>query len=137
MPETSTYFAHGANAHGANAHGHWHPLAEYLRSVGETAARLAQGWAWADEARLAGFLHDLGKYGDLFQKRLHGQASGLDHWSIGSLEAYLTHKAIGAALAIEGHHIGLQSAASVDFANRLKQTESKHSTPTFSPRRTG
>jgi CRISPR-associated endonuclease Cas3-HD len=89
-----------------------------LRSVGAGAGSFAQGWPWADEARLAGLLHDLGKYGDSFQARLRGEASGLDHWSIGALEAFQSHQALGAALAIEGHHVGLQPALSV--AERLR-----------------
>lgn len=100
-------------AHSADAHGRWHPLAEHLRSVGTTAGQLAAGWEWADEARLAGLLHDLGKYGDLFQQRLRGETSGLDHWSTGALEAWQSHKSLGAALAIEGHHLGLQPASAL------------------------
>jgi CRISPR-associated endonuclease/helicase Cas3 len=63
---------------------------------------------WHSEATLAGLLHDLGKYADSFQARLRGEGSGLDHWSIGAVAA-LEYHAAGAALAIQGHHIGLQS----------------------------
>jgi hypothetical protein len=35
----------------------------------------------------AGLLHDLGKYGDLFQRRLQGTEKGLDHWTLGSWAA--------------------------------------------------
>jgi hypothetical protein len=38
---------------------------------------------WAAEADLAGLLHDIGKYGDLFQGRLRGEQAGIDHWSLG------------------------------------------------------
>lgn len=115
MEASKVYFAHSADNLGR-----WHPLAEHLRSVGEIAGRMARGWAWTDEARLAGLLHDLGKYGDLFQARLRGQESGLDHWSVGALEAFDSYRAIGAALAIEGHHIGLQPAVN-GLAQRLKR----------------
>lgn len=81
---------------------------------------MAGDWPWADEARLAGLLHDLGKYGDSFQARLRGDETGVDHWSIGALEAFQSFKALGAALAIEGHHVGLQPASKV--AERLGQT---------------
>jgi CRISPR-associated endonuclease/helicase Cas3 len=94
-------------------------LQEHLRSVGAGAGSFAQGWPWVEEARLAGLLHDLGKYGDSFQARLRGEASGLDHWGVGALEAFQSHQALGAALAIEGHHVGLQPALSV--AERLRQ----------------
>ena len=120
MPEFETY-----HAHSPDSHGRWHPVAEHLRSVAQCAATMASGWPWAEEARLAGLLHDLGKYGDLFQRRLRGTESGLDHWSVGALEALLSHQALGAALAIEGHHVGLQSA--LDLARRLDLTRNGHS----------
>jgi CRISPR-associated endonuclease/helicase Cas3 len=56
---------------------------------------------------LAGLLHDLGKYGDLFQRRLEGKEKGLDHWSAGAWTA-LEQRCAAAALAVQGHHIGLQ-----------------------------
>ncbi|MDY7099542.1 MAG: CRISPR-associated endonuclease Cas3'', partial [Pseudomonadota bacterium] len=71
--------------------------------------------AWADEARLAGLFHDLGKYADRFQKRLEGKDSGLDHWSQGAWIALSQHHAIAAALTIQGHHVGLQRGASPDL----------------------
>lgn len=95
-------------AHSANANGDWHPLAEHLSSVSGLAGKFAGQAAWAEEARLAGLLHDLGKYADRFQARLHGKDSGLDHWSQGASLALTEFRAIAAALAIEGHHIGLQ-----------------------------
>jgi CRISPR-associated endonuclease/helicase Cas3 len=104
-------------AHSANEHGDWHPLAEHLVSVSRMAKEFLQGWNGAEEAGLAGILHDLGKYGDRFQARLHGKDQGLDHWSQGASLA-LRHRAVAAALAIEGHHIGLQRG-SKDSLKRL------------------
>lgn len=94
-------------AHSANDIGDWHPLAVHLVSVANLAQAFASELPWRDEAHIAGLLHDLGKYADRFQRRLHGEDSGLDHWSQGASLA-LTHRAIAAALAIQGHHIGLQ-----------------------------
>ena len=94
-------------AHSANDIGNWHPPAVHLGSVAHLAKAFASESAWRDEAHLAGLLHDLGKYADRFQQRLHGEESGLDHWSQGASLA-LTNRAVGAALAIQGHHIGLQ-----------------------------
>lgn len=95
------------NAHSANGVNAWHPLKEHLEAVGQLAADFSTNQAWKDEALLAGRLHDLGKYGDLFQDRLHGKESGLDHWSAGAWAA-LEKRCAAAALAIQGHHIGLQ-----------------------------
>jgi CRISPR-associated endonuclease/helicase Cas3 len=115
------------NAHSADAFGRLHPLAQHLSQVALQADVFAQGWAWHMEAQLAGLLHDLGKYGDLFQARLRGEASGLDHWSIGALEALHSHCALGAALAIEGHHVGLQPASHTMLGPRFKLTLNGHS----------
>jgi CRISPR-associated helicase Cas3/CRISPR-associated endonuclease Cas3-HD len=98
------YYAHSANRAGAR-----HLLGEHLACVSLLARDFAGDQPWADEARLAGLLHDLGKYGDRFQARLRGEDQGLDHWSQGAWLALTEHKAVAAALAIQGHHIGLQS----------------------------
>lgn len=95
-------------AHSANGHGQTHPAKEHLAEVAKLAAEFAVNAAWSDEAHLAGLLHDLGKYADLFQARLRGEAKGLDHWSPGAWVALKECQAVAAALAIQGHHVGLQ-----------------------------
>lgn len=84
----------------------WHLLREHLLSVGEEAARRASYWGHAEEARLAGLLHDMGKYACNFQRRLEGRVTGVDHWSVGAFWAARSG-AQGAAYAIYGHHLGL------------------------------
>ncbi|MBH0195360.1 MAG: CRISPR-associated endonuclease Cas3'', partial [Nitrospira sp.] len=111
-PHSRQYFAHSANGCG-----NWHQLADHLTSVSKIAKEFLQGRNGAEEAALAGLLHELGKYGDRFQARLHGRDRGLDHWSQGASLA-LKHRAVAAALAIEGHHIGLQRG-SKDSLRRL------------------
>lgn len=88
----------------------WHLLRDHLLAVGEGAASRAFYWKQADEARLAGLLHDVGKYASNFQKRLEGKAHGVDHWSIGAHWAARQGAHI-AAFAIYGHHVGLHSPA--------------------------
>jgi CRISPR-associated helicase Cas3/CRISPR-associated endonuclease Cas3-HD len=102
--------AHMYYAHSANTGGVWHPLAEHLITVSRLATTFMCGGKGAGEAGLAGLLHDFGKYGDRFQARLHGKDQGLDHWSQGAWLALTKHKAVAAALAIQGHHVGLQRA---------------------------
>ena len=108
-------------AHSANAHGQLHALKRHLTAVGKIAGEAAGNARWAAEAALAGRLHDLGKYGDRFQARLRGEESGLDHWSAGAFVAASDQslQALAAALAIEGHHIGLQAANSTAVKRRL------------------
>lgn len=108
----SCHIAMPFHAHSSNSHGHWHELIRHLTAVGKIARQAAGPARWAGEAELAGRLHDLGKYGDLFQARLRGVESGLDHWSAGAVIAAAdpSLRSLAAALAVEGHHIGLQPA---------------------------
>ena len=74
-------------AHSGNDYKKWHLLKEHLISVSRLAGEYLADWKGEEEAKLAGLLHDLGKYGDRFQNRLHGQDKGLDHWSQGAFLA--------------------------------------------------
>lgn len=109
-------------AHSANSIGQPHALRQHLTAVGQLARQAAEYARWASEAELAGRLHDLGKYGDLFQARLRGEEAGLDHWSAGAVIAVTDRSlhALAAALAIEGHHIGLQEAGLTAIRRRLQ-----------------
>jgi len=123
ISDTVTYFAHSENDVGAR-----NPLRIHLAGVAERARRFANGYDAGDAAHVAGLLHDLGKYGDLFQRRLEGQESGLDHWSIGAsvcLEKY-KREGIAPALAIQGHHLGLQWWEPDELRNLLPTELEKH-----------
>ncbi len=100
-------------AHSENARGKCNLLAKHLLGVSKLARKFAFGLGLEKESEIAGLLHDLGKYGDLFQKRLFGQESGIDHWSAGAWAAISMYKQAGIAiaLAIQGHHLGLQQAS--------------------------
>lgn len=89
----------------------WQPLRDHLENVAQQAALKAKPFGEEGKARLAGILHDLGKYGDLFQLRLEGKAKGLDHWSAGAHVALFEYRMADVALAVQGHHIGLQSGS--------------------------
>lgn len=110
-------------AHSANAQGNWHELLRHLTAGANLALRAAGPARWAGEAELAGRLHDLGKYGDLFQARLRGAESGLDHWSAGAVVAATDPSlaSLAAALAVEGHHIGLQPANRTAVMRRFRK----------------
>ncbi|MBI2908629.1 MAG: CRISPR-associated helicase Cas3' [Chloroflexi bacterium] len=100
-------------AHSANSQGRCQPLVEHLTQVAELARSFAEPFGAGDLAYLAGLLHDLGKYGYLFQRRLQGKESGIDHWSAGAWRALTQYRmeGIAPALAIQGHHVGLQQAS--------------------------
>jgi CRISPR-associated endonuclease/helicase Cas3 len=97
-------------AHSENNVKQTHTVHDHLASVAEKAKIFASIAPWNSEAAFAGLLHDLGKYADLFQARLRGEVSGLDHWSAGAWVA-LEYRSVAAALAIQGHHIGLQKGS--------------------------
>ena len=87
---------------------HWQTLRDHAYNVALRAATHARDFGETQRAFLMGTLHDLGKYGDSFQRRLEGQGSGLDHWSSGAIfaKSYLRDPAL--TLCIQGHHVGLQ-----------------------------
>jgi len=62
-------------------------------------------------AYMTGILHDIGKYSDLFQQRIHGKNISVEHSSSGALEAIkiLGNNMISyiVAYCIAGHHTGL------------------------------
>lgn len=98
------------HAHSAGASGKPQSQAEHLSKVARKASDFAEPLGMREEAELAGLLHDAGKYSELFQRRLEGLEHGLDHWSPGAHLALFGRRLIAAALAIQGHHIGLQQS---------------------------
>lgn len=107
-------------AHSKNNQGETHTAKEHLSEVARIATGFAGESSWRSEATVAGLLHDLGKYADLFQLRLQGKASGLDHWSAGAWVALSEYQAVAAALAIQGHHIGLQQGG-LQYLRKLSE----------------
>lgn len=102
-----TYYAHSIEG---VERCQWHRLKDHLISTGELAARFASVFGSAQWGRVAGLLHDIGKYSDPFQKRLLGAPIRVDHSTAGAKEAVsLYGAAAGRVLAyvIAGHHAGL------------------------------
>lgn len=104
-------------------------LKDHLERVAQRTALYAAIYGSENEGYAAGLLHDLGKYGDLFQLRLQGKEKGLDHWSFGAWIALMKMKSIAAAMVIQGHHIGLQQLSPDDLRNldpqKLRQRHPK------------
>jgi CRISPR-associated endonuclease/helicase Cas3 len=118
-----TYYAH---THGGSER-RWEPLPEHLQLVSSLAREYAAPLGCAAEAELAGLLHDLGKYSDAFQKRLRGEASGVDHWSPGAVVALSRYQAqgIAAALSVAGHHTGLDQAHRTSLGELVRRCPSE------------
>jgi len=121
LPDEIPFFAHSPGFDER-----WEPMTQHVRWVSELAATHGKAFGAEEECRFAGTLHDLGKYGARFQGRLRGTEKHIDHWSAGAWEAALTGpKGFASALAIQGHHIGLQrgdrrSIADLNIADLLK-----------------
>ena len=76
----------------------WQTMADHGGRVSDLAEARASAFGEEARAKLMGQLHDIGKYGELFQKRLEGDGSGFDHWSAGAASAIETYRDIGMAL---------------------------------------
>lgn len=102
----SKYYGH--TYPGDDTKSRWQLMKDHALNVAQQARKNAEPFDEGERAERAGKLHDLGKYGQLFQKRLLGEGSGYDHWSIGACCAKTAYKDAGLTLVIQGHHIGLQ-----------------------------
>lgn len=109
----------------------WHLLRDHLTATGAAAAQFAGAFGAGRAGRLAGLLHDLGKYTPMFQKRLTGMSVKVDHATAGAVEVKnLLPDGSDAAMAelvafaIAGHHAGLadRHQGGGALADRLKKT---------------
>ncbi|MEI6278833.1 MAG: CRISPR-associated helicase Cas3' [Verrucomicrobiae bacterium] len=105
-----TFYAHTAEDDTGNRlpDTDWQLLADHLRNVSELAARFAAPFGASEEARIAGLLHDLGKYRDEFQAYLRGECVSsveTQHAIFGA--AWAMSRALPSTLPVAGHHAGL------------------------------
>lgn len=89
----------------------WQPLSEHLRNVAGKARDFAEPLGFADVAKLAGLLHDLGKYSGAFQEYLAGERPGSveTHHAVYGAALAFDRNWLGPAFVIAGHHAGLHS----------------------------
>lgn len=99
-------------AHSANDHNEKHPLVKHLHHT----AQLSENFACYDSLKpifkIAGLLHDFGKYQPAFQDYLEngGRRGSVPHASWGAGYARML-KLIEVSLVIDGHHKGLPDIA--------------------------
>ncbi len=134
FPVDTSYFAHTAENAAGKPLGKekWQALHDHLRGVAERAATFARPCRMEAEAKLAGLLHDLGKYARRFQARLCNPAviHGINHWAAGAAWA-LERKLWSVAFAVDGHHTGMPALnpTQVGGAGSLREVHVKFSDP--------
>lgn len=88
----------------------WQPLVDHLKQVAELSRKFASDFNASDMGYVTGILHDIGKYSDIFQRRLEGSPVRVDHSTAGALEVSKCvpkAQAILLQYIIAGHHTGL------------------------------
>ncbi len=101
------YYAH---TYATAARTDWHRLSTHLHDTGARSAAFLEHFGCAELGRIAGLLHDVGKYSREFQARLSGEVGRVDHSTAGAKVALdLYGPKLGKLLAfcIAGHHAGL------------------------------
>lgn len=120
------YYAHSAQDELGNLlpYEHWQTLQSHSVNVGEMAAEFARVFGAQEIACQTGQLHDLGKYSEAFNHRLHGGPS-VDHATAGAkIAVERWGNVIGKLMAfcIAGHHAGLANGnGEGDNRRTLKQ----------------
>ena len=71
-------------SHRDNKSGNEELLHEHLGLVAKRTEEYTSYFGASEEGYLTGLFHDLGKYGELFQRRIRGEVEGVDHWSAGA-----------------------------------------------------
>jgi CRISPR-associated endonuclease/helicase Cas3 len=106
------YFAHSGSKESKSD---WQSLKGHSLEVARLAMERAKPFGLERAARLAGLLHDLGKYTTKFQRRLFGETIRVDHSTAGAAVALqlvgsnVNEQLMGQMIAytILGHHAGL------------------------------
>ncbi|SFL91430.1 CRISPR-associated endonuclease/helicase Cas3 [Desulfomicrobium norvegicum] len=109
------YYAHSENNDGSK-----HDLSKHLFETAQKAEALACRKEYSQFFRLAGLLHDFGKYQPAFQDYLEhgGRRGSIPHakWGAGYARKF---KIYDVSIAIDGHHKGLPNRA--DWKNDTNQ----------------
>jgi len=122
--EDDVFYAHSLSDNPDTSQ--WQTLPDHLEATAALAERFAAEFGAQNAGRLAGLLHDLGKYSAKFQARLKGSLDAVDHSTAGA--AYVASVSTGAnnkvmtsliSHCIAGHHAGLADQG--DLLSRLRK----------------
>ncbi len=99
-------------AHSANSDGIIQTMREHSLGVSKFMREFALSESFSDLYEFCGFVHDMGKYSDSFQKYIRGQGCKTRHSIYGAILAKDT-SLIEAMFTIYGHHAGLPNKPSM------------------------
>ena len=111
-------------AHSAADRQQWQRLSVHLDGTATRAAAFLESVGLAELGRVAGVLHDLGKYTDAFQARLEGSPRRPDHAAPGARLAVDRYgDSLGKILAfcVAGHHAGLANGVNGEGISSLEK----------------
>lgn len=119
----ATFYAHSTQREDAS---NWQLLFDHLVDVAALAATNAAPLGLREAARMAGMLHDLGKFDPAFQERLRGSKQVVDHstagaWHVRHLAGVDRGMADLIAYAIAGHHAGLPDTTNDDSRSLVER----------------
>lgn len=102
---------------------------EHLTEVSRLCKEFTGEWDCDTEGEVAGLFHDVGKYTHAFQEVLKGNSIKIDHATPGAAALLFQYRldGIASAIAVQGHHDGLQSGYfdSLKMALSMKESRNK------------
>lgn len=103
--EFSPFLAHAADD------GRTQTISAHLEGTAAMAEAFSRPFGGAEQGKLAGLAHDIGKFSQTFQNRLRGDPVQVDHATAGAVECWRIRQPF-AAFAVAGHHSGLPNGGS-------------------------
>lgn len=95
-------------------------IKEHCENVSMIAGSFAKAFGAGDAAALCGLAHDIGKYSNVFQKRIWEDGPKVDHATAGALE--LRKLGSFGFPCVAGHHAGLVDIKNL-ISDRLRSTD--------------
>lgn len=119
------FYAHTKNGESEDK---WQAIKSHAENVAQLVKKFSAQWCTEEYAENLGLLHDIGKYQDNFQRRLHGVNVQVEHSICGAVQWLKMQSPESGAYCIAGHHSGLpdvgnetDSADETTLLGRLKR----------------